>query len=278
MESVPKIHTHMSGEKGIFANAYLIESQSGVVVIDSTLTESESKAVRSEIVSINKPLLAIILTHPHPDHVAGVTNLVHSSSDTPIIALKSVDDLIRSSEEFKRAYWTPVFKDEWISKWTPPNRHMKDEEEVIFDGIRYTVHDIGAGGDSDSNSIWIIENEPKVAFVGDLIYNGIHSYIADNHIQDWLKNLDKVKGLLSDISTIYPGHGKPGNIDLLESQKKYLSAYQDAVKAISNNGKLIDEDKKRLTAIMEEFLPKAGLTWVIAHSADAVAAELSAKK
>jgi len=70
--------------------------------------------------------------------------------------------MIRSSEEFKRAYWTPVFKDEWISKWTPPNRHIKDEEEVIFDGIRYTVHDIGAGGDSDSNSIWIIENEPRV--------------------------------------------------------------------------------------------------------------------
>jgi glyoxylase-like metal-dependent hydrolase (beta-lactamase superfamily II) len=270
-----KIHVHSPGELGIFANAFLVETNNGVVVIDSTLTVSESKSLKGRLDTIGKPLLAVILTHPHPDHVAGVTNLVRSSSDTSIIALKSVDDLIRSSEEFKRAYWTPVFKEEWISKWTPPNRHIKDEEEVIFDGIRYRVHDIGAGGDSDSNSIWIIENEPKVAFVGDLIYNGIHSYIADNHIQDWLNNLDKVKGLLSDISTIYPGHGNPGNIDLVESQKKYLSAYRDAVKELSNNGKLIDEDKKRLTAIMEEFLPKAGLTWVIAHSADAVAAELT---
>jgi glyoxylase-like metal-dependent hydrolase (beta-lactamase superfamily II) len=270
-----KVHIHSSGELGIFANAFLVETNNGVVVIDSTLTVSESKSLKGRLDTIGKPLLAVILTHSHPDHVAGVTNLVRSSSDTPIIALKSVDDLIRSSEEFKRAYWTPVFKEEWISKWTPPNRHVEDEEEVIFDGIRYRVHDIGAGGDSDSNSIWIIENEPKVAFVGDLIYNNIHSYIADNHIQDWLKNLDKVKRLLSEILTIYPGHGKPGNIDLLESQKKYLLTYRDAVKELSKNGKLTDEDKKRLTAIMEEFIPKAGLTWVIAHSADAVAAELA---
>ena len=267
-----KIHVYSSGELGIFANAFLVETNKGVVVIDSTLTVSESNSLKAQLDVIGKPLLAVILTHPHPDHVAGVTNLVQTSRDTPIIALKSVDDLIRSSEEFKRDYWTPVFKEEWISKWTPPNRHLKDEEEVTFDGIRYRVHDIGAGGDSDSNSIWIIENEPKVAFVGDLIYNGIHSYIADNHIQDWLRNLDKVKGLLSDISTIFPGHGKPGNIELLESQRKYLSTYRNAIKDLSNNGKLTDEAKKRLTAIMEEFLPNAGLTWVIAHSADAVAA------
>ena len=270
-----KIHVYSSGELGIFANAFLVETNKGVVVIDSTLTVSESASLKVQLDVIGKPLLAVILTHPHPDHVAGVTNLVQTSRDTPIIALKSVDDLIRSSEEFKRDYWTPVFKEDWISKWTPPNRHLKDEEEVTFDGIRYRVHDIGAGGDSDSNSIWIIENELKVAFVGDLIYNGIHSYIADNHIQDWLRNLNKVKGLLSDISTIFPGHGKPGTIDLIESQKKYLSTYRNAIKDLSNNGKLTDEAKKRLTAIMEEFLPNAGLTWVIAHIAAAVTAELA---
>jgi glyoxylase-like metal-dependent hydrolase (beta-lactamase superfamily II) len=75
----------MSGEKGIFVNGYLIETADGVVAIDSALTVSESKAN-----SINKPLLAILLTHPHPDHVAGVTYLLTSSSaDVPIIS--SVD-------------------------------------------------------------------------------------------------------------------------------------------------------------------------------------------
>jgi hypothetical protein len=65
-DSFPKIHTHTSGEKGIFVNGYLVENANGVVVIDSALTVSESKALKAQLDSINKPLLAILLTHPHP--------------------------------------------------------------------------------------------------------------------------------------------------------------------------------------------------------------------
>ena len=99
--SAPKIHTHISGDKGIFANAYLIETDHGVVAIDSTLTVSESKALRSELDSIGKPLLAIILTHPHPDHVAGVANLV-TGPNVPIISLESVARIMHATEEAKR--------------------------------------------------------------------------------------------------------------------------------------------------------------------------------
>ena len=76
IDLLPKIHSHMSGEKGIFVNAYLVESANGVVVIDSALTVSESKALKAQLDSFKKPLLAVLLTHPHPDHVAGVTYLV----------------------------------------------------------------------------------------------------------------------------------------------------------------------------------------------------------
>jgi hypothetical protein len=49
----PKIHPHMSGEKGIFVNGYLVETANGVVAIDSALTASESKALKAELDSIN---------------------------------------------------------------------------------------------------------------------------------------------------------------------------------------------------------------------------------
>lgn len=276
--SKPKIHTHMSGDKGIFANAYLIESQNGVVMIDSTLTETESKALKSKVDSINKPLLAIILTHPHPDHVAGVTNLV-TSPKVPIISLESVARIMNATEEAKRIQWTPIFGKEWISKWTYPNHYVKDLDTVTFDGITYKVYDFGPGGDSYANSIWVMENEPSVAFVGDLVFNGYHPYIADDHISDWLKNLEKARHLLANISMIYPGHGAPGSIELFESQKKYLIAYSDAVRELSDGKSILtDEAKKELTQRMEKFLPGAGLSFLIAVSADPVAAELSSKK
>ena len=67
-----RVHTHASGEGGIFANAYAIETDEGVVAIDATLTVSESGAFRRTIDAIGKPLLAVLLTHAHPDHVAGI--------------------------------------------------------------------------------------------------------------------------------------------------------------------------------------------------------------
>lgn len=279
-DSFPKIHTHMSGEKGIFVNGYLIETANGVVVIDSALTVSESKSLKAQLDSINKPLLAILLTHPHPDHIAGVTYLVTSSSaNVPIISLESVERIMNATEEAKRIQWTPIFKEEWISKWTYPNQNVKDKEAVTFDGLTYRVHDFGPGGDSDANSIWILENEPRVAFVGDLIFNGHHPYIADNHIIEWLKNLERARGLFANVTTIYPGHGKPGSIDLLDSQKTYLMRYIDAVKELSRgNSSLTKDEKVELTQRMEEFLPNAGLSFLIAQSADSVAAELVAGK
>ncbi|MBV9279975.1 MAG: MBL fold metallo-hydrolase, partial [Chloroflexi bacterium] len=92
-----RIHPHASSEAGILANAYLVESANDVVAVDATLTHGESRALRARVDAIGKPLVAVLLTHAHPDHVAGLTNLV-GSQDTPILALASVTDLMRATE------------------------------------------------------------------------------------------------------------------------------------------------------------------------------------
>jgi glyoxylase-like metal-dependent hydrolase (beta-lactamase superfamily II) len=200
-----------------------------------------------------------------------------SSNNIPIVALDSVEKLMRITEEPKRTLWTPVYKDEWIGKWTFPNKLVKDRETVTFDGVVYRVHDLGPGGDSDANSIWVVESEPKIAFIGDLVFEGTHSYIADNHLTEWLNNLEKVRELLAgDVSKIYPGHGNAGSLNMIDSQKKYLLAYSDAVKELASGKPTLSEDaKKELTSRMEKFLPNAHWSFAIAYSANAVAAELA---
>jgi glyoxylase-like metal-dependent hydrolase (beta-lactamase superfamily II) len=273
-----RIHAHVSGEAGILATAYLIESANGVVAVDATLTRSESRALRARIDALGKPLLAALITHAHPDHVAGLTEVV-GAGGTPILALGAVVDLMRATEAAKHAQWGPVFKEEWIGQWTYPTRIVHDREAVTLDGLTYRVHDLGAGGDCDANGIWILESEPYAAFVGDLVFNGTHVYTADDHVLAWLANLERARTLLASVPTLYPGHGGPGGHELLDAQRDYLLAYCRAVKELAGGQPALSvEAKEQLVARMENLRPGAALGFMITLGADAVAAELAGQR
>ncbi len=267
------IHVHASGEAGIYSNAFLVESERGVVAIDATLTVSESQAFRRRIDEIGKPLLGVLITHAHPDHVAGLTHVVKGS--VPIFALRSVESLMRKLEAPKRAQWKPVFKDDWIDNWVFPDQIVSDRQVVTLEGNQYRVYDLGAGGDCDANSIWTLDG---AAFVGDLVFNQMHSYIADGHVAEWYANLERATSWLSPDSVIYPGHGPAGKFDLLLAQKRYLDTYCAGVRELSEGRPtLTDSEKQELVSRMTKAYPGAGLGFMISLSADAVAKELSAK-
>ena len=270
------IHTHACGEGGIFVNAYLIETPNAVVAVDSTLSESESKAFRKEVDALGKPLRAILVTHPHPDHVAGITNLV--GKDAPqIVATQPVLDLMRKLEEPKRKQWTPVFGAEWVQRWTYPNTVAASGDRLTFDGVTYSVLDIGPGGDSDANSIWFIEAPKRTAFLSDLVFNGVHSYAADGHVLAWLANLSFVERLCAGMDTVFPGHGAaaaPG--ELFPRQIAYLTTVAGHVKELAGGRtELTGPAKEELERRMTGYLPNAGLSFLIAMNADPIAREIN---
>jgi glyoxylase-like metal-dependent hydrolase (beta-lactamase superfamily II) len=270
------VHRHGSGEGGIFANAYLIEGASGVVAIDATLTETESKSLRAEFDAMRKPLMAVMVTHPHPDHVAGITNLVAGHSPQ-IIATQPVIDLMRALEEPKRQQWTPTFGAEWVQRWTYPNTVATSEEKYTFDGVTYSVLDTGPGGDSDANSVWFIEAPDRTAFVGDLVFDGVHSYVADGHLLAWLANLTRVERLCEGVDIVFPGHGvAAGPGQLFAAQRTYLLTLAANVKELAaGQASLSDEAKAELEKRMVDEFPDAGLTFLLGMNADPIALELA---
>ena len=56
----PPIHRHASSPEGALVNAYLVEGESGVVAVGSTLTVSDSRALRGRLEAFGKPLLAVL--------------------------------------------------------------------------------------------------------------------------------------------------------------------------------------------------------------------------
>jgi glyoxylase-like metal-dependent hydrolase (beta-lactamase superfamily II) len=270
------IHTHACGEGGIFVNAYLVETARGVVAIDATLSESESKTFRAELEALGKPLLAVLVTHPHPDHVAGITNLV--AGDSPkILSTQSVLDLMRKLEEPKRKQWAPVYGAEWVARWTYPNSVVKTGDRVTFDGVTYSVLDIGAGGDSEANSVWFIESPKSTAFLSDLTFNGTHSYVADGHLLAWLANLSLAERLCARMDIVFPGHGPSAAPNkLIAAQRTYLLTLAGHVKELAEGRTELSAEKKaELEQRMVEHLPKGGLKFLIGMNADPIAREIN---
>jgi glyoxylase-like metal-dependent hydrolase (beta-lactamase superfamily II) len=271
------VHVFSSGENGIFANAYLVETEHSVVAIDATLLESTSKALRAKLVSLGKPLKAVLITHGHPDHYNGITNLVAGEA-VDIVATAGTDRVIREADSAKEKLWAPVFGAEWPMKRTFPNRIIPDGDSLEIDGVKFTVHDLGHG-ESHSDSYWLMESGGhKVAFIGDVVLNRVHAYVTDGHTTAWLKNIDRLEKELRGTERLYPGHGESGGLELLGWERGYLTEYRTTVQALAQ-GKptLTDEQKKGLTTHMTAFLPNQKLAFLIPLGADPVAAELSAK-
>ncbi len=75
---------------------------------------------------------------------------------------------------------------------------------------------------------------------------------------------------------LYPGHGSPGTVELLERQRQYLLMFREVLARVAPDGELTKETAAAVEERMTAFLPGAPLTWLIGLSAPAVAAELAA--
>jgi glyoxylase-like metal-dependent hydrolase (beta-lactamase superfamily II) len=267
------VHTYRSGETGLFVNSYLVEGAEGVIAVDAPLLLSDGRAFRARLDALRKPLLGVLITHPHPDHYNTIAQLV-AGDEVPVIAHADVDREIRAKDDAKRAQWAPMFGDEWPPSAIFPDRTLADEESVEFGDLRFTAWDFGPG-ESDSETVWLL-GDGETAFVGDLVFNGTHAYLADGRTDAWLRALDRAEEALADVHTLYVGHGPPAAPEVVGDQRRYLLMAREAIaRAAGGRARLTDYEASSVVKLMERYLPTAPLSWLVADGARAVAAELA---
>jgi glyoxylase-like metal-dependent hydrolase (beta-lactamase superfamily II) len=269
----PVVHTYRSGESGLFVNSYLVEGADGVVTVDTPLLLSDGRAFRARYEALKKPLLGVLVTHPHPDHYNTITDLL-AGEEVPVIAHRDVDREIRAKDDAKRAQWGPMFGDEWPASATFPNRTVADEESVELGDLRFTAWDFGPC-ESESETVWLL-GDGDTAFVGDLAFNGTHAYLADGHTDAWLDAIDRAEEALAGVRTLYVGHGPPTVPAALADQRRYLLMAREAIaRAAHGRAQLSEDEANHVTSLMERYLPRAPLGWLVGAGASAVAAELA---
>jgi glyoxylase-like metal-dependent hydrolase (beta-lactamase superfamily II) len=271
-DGAPVVHRFES--QAMPVNAYLVETEGSVVLVDSCLTVSDAKALRSRLDGLAKPLGAVLVTHAHPDHYGGLTDVL-AGSEVPIMATAGVTHVIRRDDAEKEVILRPMFGDEWARERTFPNHTVNDGETVAIDGAQFRVVDLGPG-ESPHDSVWVLEGaEPRV-FIGDVVYNHMHGYLADGHYEAWLANLERLKGMFAPDTVFYPGHGAPTTPALLDWQAGYIRTFVDAVRAAAATGADPDAATQQVTARMQEYLPGDDLLFLMQLSIPAVRSGLDA--
>ena len=264
------IHRHTTGPGGAFVNAYLVESSDGIVAVDGTLTVTDGRALRVRLDALGKPLLAVLVTHAHPDHYGGIVELV-GSDDVPVVATAGVDAVIRRDDALKEEILRPMFGDEWPRERMFPTRIVSDGETVDLGGTSFTVLDLGPG-ESPHDSIWSLGDERRTVFLGDQVYDRKHAYLADGFFEEWLGHLDRLQLELPADATLHIGHGGPVTPSRFEEQRLYVETFVDAVR--SADWSQPDNARAAVVERMTTLLPTDELRFLMELSIDPVAARV----
>jgi glyoxylase-like metal-dependent hydrolase (beta-lactamase superfamily II) len=223
----PTIHRFPAKHEGAFVNAYLVETASGVVAVDGLLTVSAAREMRAALDRFGKPLHAVLLTHSHPDHYAGLVEIV-AGDDVPIVAPQGVIDTIKADDASKDQIVGPFFGDDWPTSRVFPNTPIRDGESLSFDDATFTVIDLGPS-ESPHDSPWVLGDNEQVVFLGDQIYDHRHCYLADGFYAEWLANIETLRARFPDDAVFYIGHGGPVGRDMWDWQRRYIETFLDAV-------------------------------------------------
>ncbi len=208
------VHVATAPEQ-VFANStYIIESANNLVVIDTQFLLPNAMDFRAYADSLGKPIERVLITHEHPDHFLGS----EAFADVPVFALEQTAALIAEVGQAEIDEKQAQFGDAIASMFVTPE--VLEPGTIEIDGVTY---DFSLVKDAEAE-FQLVTKLPDydVAFVGDIVYSGVHLIMAGMP-PTWIQALEDLKADSTDQTIVLPGHGLPGDASLYDENIAWLS-------------------------------------------------------
>ena len=229
---------------GNIVNTGFIVTEDGVVVIDTGPSYIYGKQMRSAIATItDKPILKILLTHHHPDHIFGN----QAFDDVPILALpKTVASIKAEAAGFLDNLYRMVGSGMNDTEVTTNIQELSITEESLSD---HSLKYISFAGHTDGDLV-ILDKDTGVLFAGDLVFHNRTLTTPHATPGEWANNLKKIAAM--DFKVLVPGHGEIAhNTAPIEQTLDYLNWLETTIESAVNDGKEMNE--VLLTPIPQRF-------------------------
>ncbi len=211
------IYRHVSdGPRAV--NSFLIETPSGIILVDAQGRLSEARRIVRTIESLEKPLHAVLITQAHPDRYAGLPALLESFPEAVVYAdEEAVREMAFDSSGLMAAAReaAPLDTPEFVPQ---PNRRFADGDVLNFEEIQFVIDQIADTGASTVSLVHLPQSNRL--FTGALLTPGVVPDLAAYRTGAWLNHLQRLSDAYGENRPqLFPGHGQPGPFeDLLREQ------------------------------------------------------------
>ena len=237
MEAIAlSIQRFTSSEVGAWSNSYLISGKSEAILFDVFQLHSDAKRLAGMIAKSDKTLKAVMISHAHPDHFMGLDVITDRFPEARVVSTPNIVADIQKDGPWMLSLLQGKLGPEGPARLVVPE--ALTEPWLQIDGIELDVLEFGEGESRHIAPVYI--PEAKALLSADLIYNNAHLYLQEQRLESWLVRLDELEEFSKNcVSTIYPGHGAPGDLRLIGQTRAYLHDFADAVK--TGNAKTAEE-------------------------------------
>lgn len=189
------------------ANGLLVETSKGIVIIDTPWNDEQAELLNNYVKNIlMDSISAVIVTHSHNDCAGGLGYL---------------------QREQIASYGLLMTKDFCELKGIPyPEKTFSDDMELTMGETVFELFYPGGGHAEDNITVWI--KDEKVLFAGCLIKSLAsrgRGNIEDANLEEWPKSVKRLMDRYPEAKVIVPGHGEPGDRELLYHTDKILGSY-----------------------------------------------------
>jgi glyoxylase-like metal-dependent hydrolase (beta-lactamase superfamily II) len=219
------LQSHTGSASGVFDNTHIISGRGELIVVDAHVIKPDAQALADVVKQTGKTLKYVFITHPHPDHYAGLQVIKERFPDARIIATPSVVKDITATGSFALQAVQQKYGELAATQLILPESY--DNPTLSLEGNEIRIVEY-VGGEAGHQAALYVPGA-RAFISGDLVYNHVHLLLAEKQPDEWINTLNKIPEV-GEIETLYAGHGANAKgLSLLAEMKEYINFFKATV-------------------------------------------------